>query len=731
MSKSKKWIIKGEGAPISRSAELISQELGFEYTTAKILAVKGYDTPEKVREYISKENTLMYNPFLLTDMDKAVKRIFLAVENGEKTVVYGDYDVDGVSATSVLYLYLKSIGANVGYYIPSRAGEGYGMNTAALDKLKAEGYSLVVTVDTGVTAALEAEYLKSIGMSLIVTDHHSCHDTLPDCCAVVNPRRQDDAYPFKELAGVGVVFKLVTALEFTLQEKKVFGGSDGLDIDSRFTRLIESGKSDFLEKVIGEYADLVTLGTISDVMLLTDENRLICSYGLAFIENAPRVGVLALMDYADGLKNRKYPKKRKVTASYISFTVAPRINAAGRIAHAAVGVELFTTSDKDRAAEIAAQLCDFNLRRQAEENKISLEAMELAEKTHDFENDPVLVLSSESWHHGIIGIVASRLTERYGVPTILISVEDGVGKGSGRSVKGLNLSDALSACADTLIRYGGHELAAGLTLDADKIEQFRKAINDYARASMTGEGAEQTVEIDAEVTSEEITLKLAEEISYMEPFGVGNSQPMLLLRNATVQTADSIGDGKHCKFTVDGKTALLFGVSLEEADICEGDTVDAVFRIDINEFRGIKTEQMQIIDARIKGAYDDCMGEAELLNDIENGRQFAEDDGILPTRDDFAAIYREVRAFGEQGRTVSMYRLLRELAGNGISVRGAKLKLALEILSDVGLISFKVLAGAALSGAELYSISYSKTTEKVNLFGTPRYKSIKSLMIRN
>lgn len=731
MSKTKKWILKGKGEETDRKARIISETLGLESASARILAVKGYDTPEKVKMFVSKENTLMYNPFLLTDMDKAVKRTLDAVEKGEKTVVYGDYDVDGVSATSVLYLYLKSIGANVSYYIPSRAGEGYGINCVALDKLKSEGCSLIISVDTGITAIAEAEYMKKLGMSLIVTDHHSCHEHLPDACAVVDPRREDDTYPFKELAGVGVVFKLVTALEFTLQEKAIFGDDGGLDVAQRFERMLESGKSDFLEKVVGDYADLVTLGTISDVMTLTDENRLICSYGLAFMENSPRLGVLALMDQADGLKNRKYPKKRKVTASYIGFSIAPRINAAGRIADAMIGVELFTTDDKDRAAQIAAELCDLNVQRQAEENRISLEAIELAEKTHDFENDPVLVLASESWHHGVIGIVASRLTEKYGIPSILISIEDGVGKGSGRSIKGLNLSDALTACSDMLIRYGGHELAAGLTIDCSEIERFKVAINDYARREMTGDGAEQIVEIDAEVTSDEITLRLAEEISYMEPFGVGNPQPVLMLAGASVQTADSIGDGKHCKFTVDGKTALLFGVPLAESDICAGDTVDVVFKLDINDFRGIKTEQMLLCDARINGAYNECVGESELLERVENGASFNESDDLLPSRDDFAVIYREVRAYGEQGKTVSMYRLIKELAGNGITVRGAKLKLALEILSDVGLINFKVLPTAALSGAELYTISAARTTEKVNLFGTPRYKNIKGLMLRD
>ncbi len=731
MSKTKKWIIKGRNESSDSKAKLISTALGLESATAKILVSKGYDTPEKARVYLMKENTVMYNPFLLADMEKAVKRTLLAVENGEKIVVYGDYDVDGVSATSVLYLYLKSIGARVDYYIPNRAGEGYGLNTVAIDKLKAQGCSLIITVDTGITAVEETEYMKKLGISLVITDHHGCHETLPNADAVVNPRRPDDSYPFKELAGVGVVFKLVTALEFTLQEKDIYGGDSGLSVDERFERLISGGQSDFLEKVTREYADLVTLGTISDVMTLTDENRLICSVGLARIESEPRVGLLALMDLADGMKNKKYPKKRKVTASYIGFSVAPRINAAGRIADASIGVELFTTENEKRARQIAAELCELNAQRQVEENRISLEAMELAESTHDFKNDKVLVLASENWHHGVIGIVSSRLTEKYGIPSILISIEDGVGKGSGRSVKGLNISSALAECSELLIRYGGHELAAGLTVECDKIDAFRQKINDYARREMSDEGAEQSINIACEVTLDEINLKLATEIGYMEPFGVGNPQPVLKLSGAKVQCAESIGEGRHAKFNLSGKTALLFGQALDEADICEGDTVDAAFKLDINEFRGVSTEQLMLCDLRVSGEIPELDRESELLSRIENGESFIESEDILPDRDDFALIYKKVRAYGSDGKTVSLYRLCKSIDESGAHIRGAKLKLALEILSDVGLISYQELSAPSLSGSELYRISAKGTADKVNLFGTPRYKNVKNMMTKD
>ena len=730
MPKNKKWVLKGGSEEIRVKAKEIQREFGLEGASANILAVRGYDTKEKVQTFLGKENTLMHNPFLMKDMDKAVKRILSAVESGEGITVYGDYDVDGVSAVSVLYLYLKSIGACVNYYIPSRAGEGYGINKSALDMLKERGTSLIVTVDTGITAIEEAEYMKQLGLSLVVTDHHGCHDALPDACAVVNPRRSDDEYPFKELAGVGVVFKLVTALEFAVQENRLFGGCGELTLEQRFARMTECKESDFLEKVCNAYLDLVTLGTVSDVMTLTDENRLICSYGLSLIENSPRLGLVALMDYADGMKNRRYPRKRKITASYIGFTLAPRINAAGRISDASLGVELFTTEQRTRADEIAAELCELNTMRQAEENRIATEAMALAESTHDFENDPVLVLASESWHNGVIGIVSSRLTEKFNMPSILITVEDGVGKGSGRSIKGLNISTALSECSELLIRYGGHELAAGLTIDVNNIDEFRRRINDYARRTMSADASDVILEIDCEVSAEEINLKLAEEIAYLEPCGVGNPQPVMLIRGAEVQYAESIGEGKHTKLVLDGKTALMFGVPLCEADVREGDVIDAVFKLDINDFRGTRTEQLLLCDLKMSRGAEHLDREISYLESVENGEEFEQSDELLPDRDDFARVYKEIRAYGEDGATVSLYRLEDIIAKSGEPMRAAKIKLALEILSDVGLIKLDVLAVHTLSGAEIYRLAASKTTDKINLFGTPRYKNVKNRMMK-
>ncbi|MBE6610163.1 MAG: single-stranded-DNA-specific exonuclease RecJ [Ruminococcaceae bacterium] len=732
MPKLKKWILKDNTEVSDDDCQKITERFGIEPVISRLLAVRGYDTEEKVRSFLNKENTYLYDPFLMKDMDRAAARIVSALDKGEKITIYGDYDVDGVTSVSVIYLYLKSRGGNVSYYIPNRASEGYGLNNGALNKLKEEGTSLVVTVDTGITAVEETEYMKSIGLDLVVTDHHGCREILPDACAVVNPKRPDDGYPFKELAGVGVVFKTITAVEFLLQERKIFGDcGNGLSYGERYTRMLESGESDFLETVCRDYIDLVAIGTVADVMTLTDENRLICSAGLSIIENSPRPGLAALMDASEGMKAKKYPKKRKLSASYIGFTVAPRINAAGRIADAELGVELFICEDRKEADRIASELCELNLQRQAEENRIALEAAEMAEKTHDFENDPVIVLASENWHHGVIGIVSSRLTEKYNMPSILISVEDGVGKGSGRSIKGLHICHALAECSDLLIRYGGHELAAGLTVSQENIDSFRKKINEYARAQLGSDAGEINLDVDLEIEEEDVSLRLCEQMSLLEPCGVGNPTPVFMMRNVTVEDVTSIGDGKHTKLTLGEKraTALVFGTTVAEADLERGDVIDVVFRLDVNEFRNVKTEQMIVVDARIPEAAEFYGAESAFLEKAEGGAGFTAADRLLPDRDDFAAVFREVRSYPAEGQTVSFCRLHGAVTETAPEMRPAKLKLALKILADVGLISFEQLPICSLSGTELYRIASVKYAGKVNLFGAPRYKNLKKQLV--
>ena len=734
MPKPKKWILREETRSYAEGAERIRNSLGLLPVTSKLLAIRGHDTPEKAQRFIKKESTFFHNPFLMKDMDEAVTRIMKAVYGGERITVYGDYDVDGVTSVSTLLTYLQSIGADADYYIPNRAGEGYGVNPDAVKALKARGTDLIVTVDTGITAIEETELIHSLGMDIVVTDHHRCQERLPNASAVINPQRPDDEYPFKELAGVGVVFKLISALNFVVTENK----HDDLKCDAEYNALpvrercaefVKRG-GDFLYEVCRGYIDLVAIGTGADVMVLSDENRLVCSMGLSLIEHSPRVGVNALMELASDSKNKKYAKKRKITTSYIGFTIAPRINAAGRIDDASLGVELFTSNDPEKADAIAKRLCELNVMRQTEENRIATEAIELAEKTHVFGRDPVIVLASENWHHGVIGIVSSRLTERFGIPSILISVEDGVGKGSGRSIKGLNIMETLGECKELLMRYGGHELAAGLTVSAENIDAFREMINEKARAKIDPEGVQSCIEIDCEAAENDITIGLAEELNVFEPCGVGNPQPLLLLRNAFVSSVESIGGGKHTKLTLalesGDVSALMFGLGASEADVTAGERADIVFRLDVNEFRNTKTVQLLVSDIHVCGVSESYASDTAFLKRAENGGSFNASDDLLPDRDTFASVYRAVRGrAGEDGFTVSLYRLAKICDG----IRPAKLKLALEILSDVGLISLEVLPVLGASCTELYRIGVPRSTEKINLFGTPRYKNLKKNMI--
>ena len=722
MSKLKKWILNTLTRESCASSSEISSRLGIGRILSDILVQRGYDTPEKADNFLKKGMTFFHDPFLMNDMEKGVDRIFKAIENKERITVYGDYDVDGVTSVSALYLYLAEKGATVDCYIPNRMNEGYGMNFPALDKLAANGTKLIITVDTGITAIEEAKYLKSLGLEAVITDHHHCQEELPDAVAVINPRRHDNTYPFDELAGVGVVFKLLCALEKSYLQRQ------------------GSGKTDYLTDVVEKYCDLVAIGTIADVMPLKGENRLICAAGLKIIERNPRAGLVALMEQASETKNTRYPKKRKINTSYIGFTLAPKINAAGRLNDAMEGVRLFLASSRSEAAKIAANLCMMNVQRQAEENRIATEAIELAEATHNFEKDPVLVLAKENWHHGVIGIVSSRLTERYNMPTVLISVEDGVGKGSGRSIRGLNLTEALTACSDSLIRFGGHELAAGLTVSVDKIDELRERLNDYAREHLKAEDTIPVLEIDHEVEDSDISIAVAEDMALLEPCGVDNPNPLLLRRNAVIADIASIGGGKHTKFTLRSdsapKTALAFGVVAAETDLTVGDVVDIVFQIDVNEFQNTRTAQMMIKDARLCEAeltlYEK---EMELYRKITaEGERFTVHDRFLPDRDDFAKVYNALKKLCAEGNTFGLHKLYRTVGSMNPellpAMRMSKIRFCIQILADVGLISCETLSAASLTGTEIYTVKVNQVSGKVNLEGAPRFKQIKKQLKR-
>lgn len=686
MSNEKVWILRDEGNPEADAAiSELAEETGLLPVTARLLYYRGCRTAEAVRVFLTPtgDRSLLHDPFLLCDMPLAVARIRRALAEHTRIVIYGDYDVDGVTSVTLLYRYLRSKGAEVGYYIPSRAKEGYGVSVPAVEQLAAEGYGLMITVDTGITAVEEVARATELGMEVVVTDHHECQSELPRASAVVNPCRPDCEYPFKELAGVGVVFKLVSAIEISEGEEQ------GID------RKISAGR------VFDEYVDLVALGTVADVMSLLDENRLIVAGGIAKMQKSTLPGLEALIEVSSARSDTGAPaKKRKINSGYIGFGLAPRINAAGRIDHATKAVRLLLAEDRKEALSLAEELCEINRRRQVEENRIAEQAYRQIEAMDHPEDTRVLVLADDAWTQGVIGIVASRLTDRFGLPSILISFDgatrgypapDDVGKGSGRSVHGINLVDALQDSSDLLERFGGHELAAGLSVKRCNIEAFRERINEYAEKQLGGGKPVVTLDADCELAPEEITMELAAELDRLEPFGTGNPVPVFFLRDVAVQRVIPLGGGKHTKLIVGAGgyffTALWFGRSPESLGFEAGERADLYFQLSINEYQGVRSLQLLIQDASYPKTYDrDFAKEKQRYEEIRNGGSFDESEGIIPDRPDFVTVYTLLRRDFRAGQRVFRQRaLLHEIRNAGTSMSYARLKYTLRIMNELNI----------------------------------------------
>ncbi len=565
----KRWIFSDKSID-SGEIRTLSDALGVPLVIASVLLNRNITTPEAADTFLSKSIKNVHHPFLLKDAKKASERIKEAVENKENIVIYGDYDVDGITSTAILYMFLKSLGANVSYYIPNRSDEGYGINIAALEKIQKTGAGLLITVDCGITAVNEVEFAKALGFCVIITDHHTCKQKIPDAYAVINPKQPECSYPFKDLAGVGVAFKLILATALTMN----------LSAQEYFDRFI----------------DIVGVGTIADVVSLQDENRIFVTYGMQALKRSKNAGLRALFDVA-GIKDRP------INTSLISFMVAPRINAAGRVGSAKDAVELLITTDENAAQHIASDLEAENRSRQLTEQQILSEALEMINNDPSFKEKKVIVLSKENWHHGVIGVVASRLVDKFYKPAILISLKDGIGKGSGRSIKGFNLFDALTNCSDLLLKYGGHELAAGLGLNFDGIAEFDKAINKYAESHLSDEDAIAYINIDQLLEPCDLNLKNAQMLSVLEPFGMGNPQPVFAILNTNLVSKRVISDGRHAKLTLskNGKNidAIGFGMAPQLSNLFVGSKLDIAFTMGINVFRGEKSLQLILKDIRL------------------------------------------------------------------------------------------------------------------------------------
>jgi len=642
------WKLREALPTEATDASLLVKELGLSPALARLLCRRGYRTPEDARCFFGCTDTVLHKPFLMKDMDKAVARMRRAVEGHEKIMIYGDYDVDGVTSVSLLYLYLTSLGADVSYYIPSRTGEGYGLSAAALDQFAAEGVRCIITVDTGVTANDEVRYATDLGMDMVITDHHECRLPLPEAVAVVNPHRPDCPYPFKELAGVGVAFKFVTAYETKLALERGEREIDGV------------------RKICREYADLMAIGTVADVMPIVDENRVMVKYGIEQLQHTKRPGLSALIDEAAAGTRGDTARRKRITASFIGYTLAPRLNAAGRMRDASLAVSLLLSDEPTEARRLAVELCEINLQRQQEENRMAEEVFARIDEEFDLDDTRILVLEADHWRQGVIGIVASRVTERYARPAILITFDGAIvgepsafdaGKGSGRSIKGINLVEALSDSAEILDKFGGHELAAGLTVKRARLDELRRRLNSYLATHTDAAAGGAQLDVDMELSFEDVTLALAEELLSLEPFGTGNPQPRFLLRDLTVERITELGGGKHLKLTVTSGSrslfALLFSTSRSEIDFCEGDRIDLLASVDMNEYRDIRSVQLTVQDVRLSDGYRSELEEGRSrYAALREGASFTPAEGILPDRELCAHAYMALRREFRRGKTV-------------------------------------------------------------------------------
>ena len=622
---------------------------GYAPLAAMVLASRGMEDDHQARAYLDC-NAPLLAPFLMTDMDKAAGRVGLAMSRGEKIAVFGDYDVDGITATCLLTDFLRRHGADAVSYIPGRLEEGYGLNPIAIHQLHDEGVKLIVTVDCGITAVSEAELCRQLGIDLVITDHHECKQTLPAAIAVVDPHRPDGGYPHKNLSGVGVAFKLASAL---------CGSQEG---------------------VLEEYADMVCLGTVADVMPLQGENRVFVARGLESLAHTKRPGIAALMAECGCAPEA-------VSASSIGFMLAPRINAAGRMGQIDLAVELFLTDDPDKAAEAARGLCELNRQRQAVESEIYRQAVSMLPMGKPPE---AIVLADESWHQGVVGIVASRIAEEYACPTFLICLDGEHGKASSRSHGGFNLFASLSALSPLLESYGGHELAAGFTITRANIPEFRRQICALAAQYYTDDVPRTVLDVDCAVSPELLTLHNVDSLQMLEPCGNGCPKPVLMMKNLTIDRISMVGGGRHMRLRLcSGHTylnAIYFSANPQTVSIQPGDLVDVAFTPQVNEFRGTRTVQMNVIDIR-PSCNAECLPDAAPYRDMQRGNLTAgEAAALLPDRKMLALVWRYLDAANPvQESPVCLCRKIVRWSGKPLNL--GQMLTCLDIFRDVGLLT--------------------------------------------
>ena len=636
---------------------------GYSWLVSSVLASRGIASAEEAAAFLERDRSLSHSPFLMKDMDRAVERISRAIADDERIAVFGDYDVDGITATCILMDYLASRGADCLHYIPRRIEDGYGLGKDAILSLHNRGVELIVTVDCGITGVEEVAYARSLGMDVVVTDHHECKDALPDAAAVVDPHRSDCPYPFKHLAGCGVALKLVLAL----------------------------GGRDREEALFARYCTLAAIGTVADVMQMSDENRTIVSRGLESIGHSDFIGLHALLQEA-GLADKA------VTSVQIGFVLAPRINAAGRMGEADMAADLLLCSDPHQAATLARQLCALNRERQNVEQEIFTQTLEIIEQM-PADQRSALVLASDEWHQGVVGVVASRLSEKYSCPSFMIHLTGHVGKGSCRSWGGFNLFSALESCSDLLLGFGGHELAAGFTIEEKNIPAFRTRMNQYARAYRGGEAPVSSLDVDVVLTQPgRVTLEEVEALDALEPYGAGNGRPVFCLRGATLERAQNVGQNRHLKLRLSKGSAqfdgIFFSAVAQSCGVEAGSRVDAAFYLQVNEFRGSRSVQLQMVD--IRPSLCCSAREEESLRLVE--RCLAREDlkhkeaqRLLPSREQHVRAWRALQyLIPADGITTPYLPLLRRLASAiGGTEPFGRAAICLEVFRERSLLSLQ------------------------------------------
>lgn len=622
----RKWEVR----PLDKErAAAFAQTYGVPFFLAMLMNIRGLDDAAHLREFLG-EGEPLSDPFLLKDMDKAAARITRAVDNMEKIAVYGDYDADGVTSTAMLYSYLETRGADVIFYIPQREGEGYGMNMGAVEYLKEQGVSLIVTVDNGISSVQEVARANELGIDVVVTDHHRPQEILPDAVAVVDAYRPDDTSPYKHFSGVGIAFKLLMALE--------------------------DGAGD-VEDLLEAYSDLAAIGTIGDIVPLTGENRTLIRAGLERLSQSDRLGVQALLENA-GIAGKA------LTSTNVAFTLVPRINATGRMGAPERAVRLLISGYEEEAEVLSEEICADNEERRRVEAEIA-EAAFADIEAKGYMKDRVVVVDGENWHHGVIGIVASRVTERCGKPCMIISRGETEAKGSGRSIEGFSLFEAICACGDLLIKFGGHPMAAGITLKPENIEAFRKRINQYA-AEHFPQMPTQTVTLDCKLNPAALSVSMAQSLTQLEPFGNGNPQPVFGLFNMELSNVIPVGGGGHLRLTLEKNgaviTAMRFNTKPEELPYHIGDKIDLAVQLEAREFRGQPSLTVIVRDMKF-AAFDTEKNIASLASfeKWQRGEVLSAEDKnrLYPDRACLAAIYRALRTVNgketDQVRFVSQF----------------------------------------------------------------------------